>query len=398
MKKIISFIFAFLILFLVQGQGLINIGNNIPTYTLTNVINSPNSQFDISSIKGKPILINFWGTWCSPCIPEMKNLSNLQKVFGEKIQIIAVSNDTEEKLKFYQKNSKTKIWLASEPSQNLWNIFGISTAGHIALFNEEGKLVSITETHNIDSTAIQNLIDNKKINITLNKGDRVLKRNEEPISLDSSTLYSFVIQPQLVGIAPMMRRPNSGTFEKRRISIYNLSSAMILREAYNISVSKRVIYENQQDSIISNEKKYCIDLIVSENDKPNLYSILKSELYNHLPIKGELKKRFIPCYTLRPIKDGNSIIQETSNYENKHSSNSLEFEGKGIAIETFISYLENTLNYPVYNATGLVKKYNIEFSRNNINPLQSTKESLAKLGLEIIKETKEMDVLVISRK
>ena len=121
-----------------------NIGNNIPTYTLTNVINSPNSQIDISALKGKPILINFWGTWCSPCIPEMTNLSKIQKLFGEKIQIIAVSNDSEDKLKYYLKNSKSKIWLASEPSQNLWNIFGISTAGHIALFNKDGKLTSIT--------------------------------------------------------------------------------------------------------------------------------------------------------------------------------------------------------------------------------------------------------------
>lgn len=387
-----------MILLNISGQGLIKIGDNIPTYNLTKVLNSPNSQIDISSLKNKPILINFWGTWCSPCIPGMKTLSNLQKLFGEKIQIIAVSNDTEEKLLFYQKNNKTKIWLASDPSQNLWNIFGISTAGHIALFNDEGKLVSITETHNIDSAAIQNLVENKKSNIALNKGDRVLKRNEEPISLDSSTLYSFVIQPQLVGIAPMMRKPNNGAFEKRRITFYNLSSTMILREAYNISVSKRVIYENQKDSTISNENKYCIDLIVSENDRPNLYTILRSELHNHLPIKGELKKRFIPCYVLKPIQEGKSIIQETLSSENKHSSNSLEFEGKGISIETFISYLENTLNYPVYNATGLVKKYNIEFSRNNINPLQSTKDSLAKLGLEIIKETKELDVLVISNK
>ena len=396
MKKLISSIFSFLILLIVQGQGLVNIGNNIPTYTLTNVINSPNSQIDISALKGKPILINFWGTWCSPCIPEMTNLSKIQKSFGEKIQIIAVSNDSEDKLKYYVKNSKSKIWLASEPSQNLWNIFGISTAGHIALFNKDGKLTSITETHNIDSISIQNLLDNKKINFELSKGDKILKKNEEPISLDSSTLYSFVIQPQLVGIAPMMRRPNSGAFDKRRITIYNLSSAMILREAYNISVSKRVIYENKEDSILSNDTKYCIDLIVSEKDKANMYSIFRSEVSNHLPIKGELKKRNIPCYVLRPIQEGNSLIQETLNSENKHSFNALEFEGKGIPIEPFISYLENILNYPVYNATGLLKRYDIDFLRNNINPLQSTKESLAKLGLELIKDTKEMEVLVIS--
>lgn len=119
---------------------------------------------------------------------------------------------------------------------------------------------------------------------------------------------------------------------------------------------------------------------------------------NHLPVKGEIKKRNIPCYVLRPIENGKSLIEETSNQENKHTFNALEFEGKGISIEPFISYLENILNYPVFDDTGLVKRYNIDFLRNNINPLQSTKESLAKLGLELIKDSKEMSVLVISSK
>ncbi len=398
MKKLICLTIVLFLLLKVSAQGLINIGDNLPAYNFTKLINSPSPQLDISSLKGKPLLINFWGTWCSPCLPEMKNLSKLQDIFGKKIQIIAVSNDSEEKLKYYQKINKTKIWLASDPSQNLWNLFGISTAGHIALINNEGKIVSITQSHIIDSTIIQELLDNKKITTEINKGDRVLRKNEDPISLDSSTLYSFVMQPQLLGIAPMMRRPNSGAFAKRRITIYNLSSAMILREAYNISVSKRVVYESKQDSTASNENKYCLDLIVSEKDKPNLYSLFKSELNNHLPVKGEIKKRNIPCYVLRPIENGKSLIEETSNQENKHTFNALEFEGKGISIEPFISYLENILNYPVFDDTGLVKRYNIDFLRNNINPLQSTKESLAKLGLELIKDSKEMSVLVISSK
>jgi hypothetical protein len=56
------------------------------------------------------------------------------------------------------------------------------------------------------------------------------------------------------------------------------------------------------------------------------------------------------------------------------------------------------LNYPVYDATGLTKYYNIDFTRNNIDPLTSTKESLAKLGLVLVKDRKEMDVLVITDK
>ncbi len=396
MKRLITSVCFCLAILIVHGQGLVNVGDNAPVYNFTKLINAPQTQVYINELKGKPIALAFWGTWCAPCIPEMINLAKLQKQFGDKVQIIGVSNDNEQKLKYFLHKRPSKIWFASDPSQNLWNIFGINTAGHTALIDKEGKVVSITETHSIDSTVIQNLIDKKPIGVQENRGDRILSTNEDPIKLDSSTIYSFVMQPQLKGIGAMMRRPNSGAFAKRRITIINLAPTVILREAFTISVAKRIVYASKEDSVKSNQAAFCIDFIVSEADKPNLYTLFQNELNNHLPVKGELQKRVIYCYVLKPIEGKQVAISQSASSENKFAFNGLEFEGEGVPIKTFISYIENELNYPVYDATGLTKFYDIKFSRNNVEPLQSTKESLAKLGLELVKDQREMDVLVIS--
>lgn len=74
----------------------------------------------------------------------------------------------------------------------------------------------------------------------------------------------------------------------------------------------------------------------------------------------------------------------------------LEFNSSCVLIKSFIGYLENGLNYPVYDATGLNQYYEINFTRNSIEPLKSIKENLAKLGLELVKDQKKMDVLVIT--
>lgn len=101
---------------------------------------------------------------------------------------------------------------------------------------------------------------------------------------------------------------------------------------------------------------------------------------------------------MRRIEGKQIIIKQSSKSSNEFSFDGLQFDGAGISIATFISYLENELNYPVYDATELTKYYDISFSKNNIDPLQSTKESLSKFGLELIADKKEMDVLVISRR
>jgi len=119
-------------------------------------------------------------------------------------------------------------------------------------------------------------------------------------------------------------------------------------------------------------------------------------LNKHLPVKAEIQKKIISCYVLRPIEGKQILIKLSAKSENKFLYNGLEFGGEGVLIKSFISYLESKLNYPIYDATGLTKYYDIEFARNNIEPLKSTKESLAKLGLELVKDKKEMDVLVIT--
>lgn len=377
------------------GQGLVKIGDKAPKYYFTKILNSPNTELDISDLKGKPTILAFWGTWCSPCIPEMINLGKLQKKFGNQIQIIGVSNDNVQKLKAFLVKRPSKIWFASDPSNNLWNIFDVQTAGHTVLIDKNNNVVGVTETEKIDSKEINNLL-NSKLSLSEDRGTKRFTGNEAPVKLDSNTLYSFVLQPELKGITPMMRRNRIGTFAKRRITIINLVPEVILREAYNISLPGEVIYQTREDSIKSNKDSYCVDFIVSDSEKSSLKTLFQNELNKHLPVKAEIQKKIIPCYVLPPMEGKQILIPQSTKSANEFSFNGLEFSGEGILMKSFVDYLENELEYPVYDGTGLTKFYDINFKRNNIEPIKSTKESLEKIGLELVKDQKEMDVLIIT--
>ena len=45
------------------------------------------------SLRGKVVLVNFWATWCPPCRAEIPDLVALQAKYGDKLQIIGVSQD-----------------------------------------------------------------------------------------------------------------------------------------------------------------------------------------------------------------------------------------------------------------------------------------------------------------
>src|SRR5205823_3700215 len=46
-----------------------------------------------ASLSGKVVLVNFWATWCPPCRAEIPDLVALQARYGDKVQVIGVSQD-----------------------------------------------------------------------------------------------------------------------------------------------------------------------------------------------------------------------------------------------------------------------------------------------------------------
>ncbi len=50
----------------------------------------------LSDYKGKVVLVNFWATWCAPCLAEMPELEKLQREYKKRgLQIVGVSHPTD---------------------------------------------------------------------------------------------------------------------------------------------------------------------------------------------------------------------------------------------------------------------------------------------------------------
>lgn len=48
----------------------------------------------LSEYKGDVVLINFWATWCAPCVHEMPALSQLQETYSDDLTVLCISDET----------------------------------------------------------------------------------------------------------------------------------------------------------------------------------------------------------------------------------------------------------------------------------------------------------------
>lgn len=79
-------------------------GYRAPEITATDV--QTGQTVKLSDLRGQPVFLNFWATWCSPCKIEMPAMEALYKEAGPKLRILAVGQtpwETKEQLAAYAK-------------------------------------------------------------------------------------------------------------------------------------------------------------------------------------------------------------------------------------------------------------------------------------------------------
>ena len=61
----------------------------------TPVLDDADAPAKLSDLKGKPLLVNLWATWCVPCVKELPTLDALAQNQAGKLTVVAVSEDME---------------------------------------------------------------------------------------------------------------------------------------------------------------------------------------------------------------------------------------------------------------------------------------------------------------
>ncbi|MCO5231852.1 MAG: TlpA family protein disulfide reductase [Chitinophagales bacterium] len=140
-KKITLALFIFFLIFLIGTfvkRYLI-----APELDLKEIIveSSEGEKIDLSQFKGKVIVLNFWATWCPPCVQEMPMFENVyQELKNQEIAFVLASDESKNRIEAFKSKHQLSvpIYLLHTEMKKL----GIYTIPITFIFDKKGNLVA----------------------------------------------------------------------------------------------------------------------------------------------------------------------------------------------------------------------------------------------------------------
>jgi thiol-disulfide isomerase/thioredoxin len=136
MKKIVTLILILHLKLIISQNSIKKFGDQvfISDYKLNNV-----SKIEV--LKTKLTIVDFWATWCGPCVAALPELESFAKKNKGNIQILAVSNEGTRKVRSYIKNKYSEIIFFSDSANLLWKAFNIQSIPQTIALDSLGKFI-----------------------------------------------------------------------------------------------------------------------------------------------------------------------------------------------------------------------------------------------------------------
>jgi peroxiredoxin len=121
-----------------SGSRPPRIGSNAPDFTVQDAQN----KVTLSQYRGQVVVLNFWATWCPPCIEEMPSLVEMQRRMKAKgVTVLAVSVDVDEgAYRQFLKDHNVNLLTVRDPDQKSNSLYGTAKFPETYIIDRDGVM------------------------------------------------------------------------------------------------------------------------------------------------------------------------------------------------------------------------------------------------------------------
>jgi len=139
-------------------DGIVRVGDTAPDFK---VVTEDGRTFTRSNFGGKLLVLNFWASWCTPCLQEVPSLDVFQRQFGPQgVVVLGVSVDKNERLyRSFLDQFRVSFEVSRDPSWDIATTYGTFQLPETYVIDRQGKVVQkiISSQNGMDPEFLQSV-------------------------------------------------------------------------------------------------------------------------------------------------------------------------------------------------------------------------------------------------
>ncbi len=233
----------------------LKVGDIVKELSFKEIVNSKKTSASLKDFKNKIIILDFWATWCSPCVAVLPKLDSLQRKYQNDIVVLPVTNENADIAKNFFKKRPTLQLPSVIDGSYLKEYFPHTLIPHTVVIDKNRKVVAITYSEDITASVIDSIVAGQSVHLRAKKD--ILKYNPSmPVmvpgndEMNAPIAFRSLVLPSM----PDMSSANATTEIDGQTVGFNTINAPIphlfleaLERPWQYTYS-RLIFENVRDS------------------------------------------------------------------------------------------------------------------------------------------------------
>lgn len=143
-----------------ERPAVVKLGELAPQIKLDKIVSGgPAAINGWEDLKGKAVVLEFWGTYCDPCVENIPHFNSLAARFaGKPVVFLSVSRESEQDVRdFLRDHEMSGIVAADAPAA--YRSFRVMGIPHTVLLDKESRVAKVTYPSDVDEQVLNSLLD-----------------------------------------------------------------------------------------------------------------------------------------------------------------------------------------------------------------------------------------------
>jgi uncharacterized protein (TIGR03435 family) len=356
-----------------------------PVESVQLVQSPPATHADWASLKGKVVVLEFWATWCAPCVEGIPHLNQLvASLDPAKFQFISIDDEDPKLVQAFLAKKHMSGWVGIDTTGKVFARYGVKSRPTTIVVDANGRIVAATVLDSLNAADLQT--------VAAGRSARFIPAMEINSS-SSATVADLATRPlfsvSLSNAAPdekfsMVQHPPTGT------DILGADADYLLTDAYSPTTNRLVLACTLPDG------RY--DLRTEFTGVPDSVtsSVIREAILAGLHLEVQPKTVTKSAYILRATDASKKLLSPSVSKATQirgYFNGSLRMMNG--TMDDLAYELATGLENPVINDTGLDGHFDVQlkFTERDIGSINAALKDA--LGLELVQGDQESSITVL---